>query len=182
METDKLMWRFTPSQQLDDDHPLYQWMKSFEGHKTKGEIHPGSSSHFELPLDHTIHAPGFITCPAGIAITDNRLWIAHLPFQDYEYDAEELWHNWSEYEEKPPKTIIALGAYPKKVSDMYRAICARTGIAPQHIIRVAQQKNAGVYTMRIKAEEQLLQISFIEDGLTEGINITVDGAANIRQA
>lgn len=125
------------------------------------EIPVGFSGFFELPLTTPIYAPGFVRCPAGIAVTEQKLWLVHMPFL-YQHDDDKFWQTWRTYEKSSPKHLLAfssdidMGRLVALTNSMER----KTGKKVSASVNIAE--NQDIFDLSINQEGGIISVRFEE--------------------
>lgn len=140
---------------------LYKLARN-EGNHT--EIDICFSSFVPLSLELPIRATTFVHCPVGIAVTKQRLWLVHRPF-DKESEVEYLWPEWQQYEKQPPKHQIAFGSEgaPFRLRLLIEGMEKLTG-AQETKASLALIEGMGIFDLSINQHGSLITIRFEERG------------------
>ena len=131
-------------------------LQEFKGN----EIKVGFSGFFNLPLFSPILTPGFVRCPAGVVITEERLWLAHLPFLE-DWDERRLWRSWYRYESSPPLYSLAFGMDVTRLIAIEDAMKRRTR-SKEVAISAAIPERQELFDLKIEQNEAVIMIRFEE--------------------
>ncbi|OGH17802.1 MAG: hypothetical protein A3C22_02460 [Candidatus Levybacteria bacterium RIFCSPHIGHO2_02_FULL_37_10] len=135
----------------------------------EGKIMLGFNGFLELPLGKPIFAPGFINCPAGIAVTDTRLWIVHLPFADNPMQRQiKLWSQFGQLEFKPPRYAIAFGGNGLRLFRLMDEMKKATGVEEVDGSAMISEVD-DLYELHINQKGNRLSIGFQETAYPENV-------------
>lgn len=146
--------------------PVKEYFDHMHEQRAANEIPPGTQTSFRLPLEQGFTGLGFQRCPAGIAVTSDRLWFVHYPFSEGT-KTTDFWPDWKDHVQEEPLMVVAFGREERNgiISPRIRNLVEALKLK-EHIENVSIYTlpitGEGIYEVTMHQEDKTVILTFVE--------------------